>query len=412
MLSATVSSDIRWTFDDAVTRGYRLSEAEREYILSGETATYTAARLEERIQSKVDLIPDRLNALFLDIALLSSGGYLNGSETEATWEKLVNLPDHIDIGLQRELRREQLDIDRESDTASTGSSSDAFGLGYQLGGLIHLLQAMTDQEHAWLDILSGAFHEYLLSGSSTDDLVNRYEKVADLLQRRTELAPLVSDLPKKSNMGTVRHTRMKGRILYEATVWSLSPVQVPEADDSLPSVNVEIAPGQLPKFERANGSNESLTKVNALASKLDADIESGIDVTYRGMDVEDVLTAVWEADWPLSSARIAEIIGQSVATNLVTSIMKKLSADSEGERWTSEQVVEGSNDGWKLTKYGQILFRYYKIEEIPSDWLLGIIHGESQGLSADSDQSQTKQGTADFTIRIESNADLPWEDEN
>lgn len=67
-----------------------LSQKEREYLMTGDSGTYTNAEMERRVATKAAKLPDRIQQLIDDVSLLYYRGHLSGEDIQV-WEDLLTI---------------------------------------------------------------------------------------------------------------------------------------------------------------------------------------------------------------------------------------------------------------------------------------------------------------------------------
>lgn len=110
----------------ARTASYALTESERRYVCSGDTGSYTEARIEDQIQSKIEKLDERLNRLLSDVDILRENGYLNAEHWDETWTDLIGFGDN-EFAPKLSLRP----IDEENDSPTHADIVDAVQLSPQ-----------------------------------------------------------------------------------------------------------------------------------------------------------------------------------------------------------------------------------------------------------------------------------------
>lgn len=79
-------------------RSLALSTAEQEFLTSGTLGGYRKSRLEDRVNTKVKGLPDRLSRLVDDVDLISTSDHLDSEVRQQVWKDLLRetTPDHIE----------------------------------------------------------------------------------------------------------------------------------------------------------------------------------------------------------------------------------------------------------------------------------------------------------------------------
>jgi hypothetical protein len=104
-----------------------LSQKERKYLMIGDPGTYTNAKMERRVATKVKKLPDRIQQLIDDVSLLYYRGHLKGEDVQV-WEDLLTINNR-----SRKVR--------DSPIARTTHQipGDETELGFELGTLIRMI---------------------------------------------------------------------------------------------------------------------------------------------------------------------------------------------------------------------------------------------------------------------------------
>jgi hypothetical protein len=364
-----------------ISSRYNLSEKQREVLVQNNQPT---ARVRRSIVKKRDHIPERLQHLFNEIAVLSESGFLDrqewnndGKVAEASsyenWAEFWS--DLSDIRIRKEHSRY-----KEVMFRSEERDNDDVQFGFDLGTVIRMLKSESEFGNQNHDLLWGIILAFVGQPpvEMNDESGNFVELFDDLKQRQRERQTTAS----KYNMGDFVPRKEKFRTAIKDGISATgiepapsvvdivySKVEIPGSDDD--EVNRGIVYHGAKDATNQLREEVRLDEVNSLFTNLREDLNAVKEHSTPGVQkAEDLLKYLWIANeyvsdkgedtddiksLPLQSDTIAEEYHCSPKN--VSETLNNISGESE---WTSTAIVyEGNSTGsagpWYLTQYGKLL---------------------------------------------------------
>ena len=361
----------------------RLTEPEPEYVETGNVPdgyTYTRGMLKKRVKRKVNLLPDRFDALFRDIGILNRNGYLN---TE-TWRNT-----RIDLLTDEEDPTGKF---TDQSTYPTDEESPAITFGRELGKMINRL--MSPGESKGYDDLRTDFvwgfiqgigpqpprgpsnnrfavdctekveerakntrAEYNKAVETTITWANQLRKNAASDNERVRETLETQDIgPEKWLMAVVRDEIKRETGIKDVRATSLS--------STVDSIEEVITHERVQRLI----TEKNLLGKQQLVYSIERGREDAADIDRNGIPGTDVLLNV-PSKGVVTTRKIAEVIDTAKSSLAplapVAAIGQHLSGerDLEGRSWNEPPVFEIDTDNavdfahwnWRLLPYGEIL---------------------------------------------------------
>lgn len=335
----------------------RLTGKERRFLASGETASYTKPELEERVEEKAAMLPERLCALIDDIALLQYGNYL--PQNEQDWLAPHNGVSRIDAVLGK-----------SAFAIEPQQSNDAVQFGYEIGGLLHLLQTNTSGETAWENAIWGVILEYLMQGATIAD--SEEDRLDELVKHLGYCTwQYFSEKPNVQEI-TESLQGIEESVPDQAIIDVLEGYELEPTDALLTAIDARISSFEEPirqdRLEKEIDemlASGSWRKMERLRSELETDKKMVKERAWLGTSASTVLKSLWNSDTAVTSQEIANDTREE--QNLVTVTINRLGVESS-QMWSEHPIIEEENGRWRLTAYGELLC-YFCFEEKSSSWV-------------------------------------------
>jgi hypothetical protein len=338
-----------------------LTEAQRRYLISGDSGSYSPGNLEEQIEQRAQVLPDRLVNLIIDTILIESN---------------VSLPE-LDDPLD-EYEREINEIEHYTHRSRLGDVSEAEAIGHKIGRVTKLLLKNSfatddgDDQFPHNELTSGFMLGYYEEdGVEISKLVSELRSGSNHFQKTiTNLLKEVYEVgyPSEENYNSARNLANYLRA-REVPVGDNEEVQ--EYLVNMVKKLARVGPAGI-DFQRVKEvtdeltEDESLREINELFMNVIHDTELIVNKELNKIELSSCYRIISKNNNPTSS-EVASELGRSDQTNNVTNILRKLENYYEEERknWTNRDLVQQNNDGWTMTPYGELI-RY-----ILYDWERG-----------------------------------------
>lgn len=382
------------------SRSFELTGKQREYLLSGETSTYSESELQQGIRSKVERIPERLQSIITDVSLVYAAGYLDTEQNDSLWNDLISIPHRSGFALGQcperpNISTELAEITRKENQTSykppysgqpmryetVHESDHAYGLGYEIGGFIHQLQLISSKESAWEDIIWGLIMEYTNSAESMDEAkYERYEQLLEKIDKRMFNIgePYVDPItPYRVNYERIDDRDWKSAFAQleeekDDITMSCPLVSAVYKRAGIPPKDMEVAWKRGIHALQRIIEEKPIAEIELMYEKLENDVDILAEKEWLGIDAVDVLELIWVFESKPSSLQLADGLDKGLAVNLVTTLVEQLATDDTEKCSISEPIVSGSPNGWELTHYGELLCKHHYETDGSIDWL----HGE------------------------------------
>lgn len=405
--------------DQNLNSKYVLSGAQRRIIKTQKINKRSDQN--DNILQKRDELPDRVQHLIDDVALLCDSPYVS---TERWEEGIVNRKKersryaNLSTALEKADRDgknldrymsdnpeereidyyetpfdspadfwdELIDVDQRSqqirnDVFFAGKSivSKETQFGYELGNLIQMLRPADTNDTVGIDLIWGFILAFI--GQSKSDMKKEREllnevvaEINDRHDTRMEDANLIPDLEEIIEQRS-RGYRLTAEAIEEEGI-EPHPIVVEEVlyHQTEFEENEKIHKGNARKILAEIEDIVPLRVVDDLYTRLAADITTVEKETTQEIDsVKHVIEAFQaipadedssiEDTFIVGSKRTADISGSvGVRKHAITPVLNRLSGDKETKRWTTTPIVVNKNNGmeWRLTAYGKLLLYVFQ----------------------------------------------------
>lgn len=377
--------DSLWNLDEVAAGEQRaLSEKEREFLMSGDSGTYTTAEMERRVAAKAEKLPDRIQQLIDDVCLLYYRGYVGTNEAREVWEDMLTITNRSQVV-------------RDSPIVQTERSSE-IDLGFEIGSLIRMLHSGDlSSDFTWGTIvgLVGESSENWETEAENlvelfDDLEERYEwrlfsagaeaQLDDgFTEERKEIREILRDYgfapaPPLVDAIILEATDEGEQSLIEhsETSWRADPDQTdhPTPPDEHPSTEEMRQSG----FELIVSRLEEQTRLRDL-DRLAKDLrEDAIRIQqpgWRKVDIDQAFRVIAEnSEVQIQEFDQTELKGQR---NMTAALRRLSYKDSSTVNRPVTQENEGDNIYWRLTSYGELLYEVRVVHNCSTNWMYDYI---------------------------------------
>lgn len=374
-----------WDLTDVSAGTQRvLSEKEREFLMSGDSGTYTTAEMERRAAEKAEKLPNRIQQLIDDVCLLYYRGYVGTGETHAIWDDLLRLTNRSQIVRDAPIVKSE--------------RSPELNLGFEIGSLIRMLQQNpASSDFTWgaiIGLIGESPENYEAEAENLvalfDDLEEKYEwrlfsAGADADQddgfneEREEIREILRDY------GFAPAPPLVDAILLEFTndgdydllepmerSWRADPEQTdhPTPPDDLPS-EAEMRQTGLEMIVSRLEEQTRIRDLDRLAKDLREDAIRIQQRQWRGVDPDQAFQFIKQnGETQIQEFKQTETKGQN---NMTTTLRRLSYEDSD---WVNQPVVrvnEGENRYWQLTVYGELLYEVRVVHNCSTNWMYSFI---------------------------------------
>lgn len=363
-----------------------LSQKEREFLMTGDSGSYTNAEMERRVTAKAAKLPDRVQQLIDDVTLLSYSGHFDMAEDEV-WEALLAVKNR-----SRKVR------DSPVVRTTRQVPGDETELGFEIGTLIRMIHEDTVPANlVWGTIIG-------LIGESSEEweyesgrLVELFDKLEDhyelrlvsagtqaqeddgFQEERDEIRGILRDhdfapAPPLVNAVLDEYTKsgVSDRFGNSEKSWKADPSQTehPTPPDEMPSEG-EIRQISFENIINKFTDQTSLPVVDRVAKDLREDAFRIQRREWRGVSPDQAFQFVEEE----GATQIQEF-DQTVTKgqNNMTTALRRLSYDDSD--WVNRPVLqenEGENSHWELTPYGELLYKVRVEHNCSTNWIYEYI---------------------------------------
>ena len=353
---------------------YSLTDKQRKYLIEGDPSEYSEGTLDKQLANRSEKIPDRLEYLSEDIALLSENGYVQENFTEENWQGLVEaacdeIPTH-DLGILFNSERELTDemrigfwlgrnIRQLFHSSPDGSRKSEIVLGVALSLLgnspnISSLPQIRERLQVSEQKIQGDIEE-----AEVDKMREAARKIEDIATKRHEE---VQGVIQALEMSKYKRNKFEGLIEREMRSREITPNKFLVGVILAILSEIEKSTGETPQTEEIDEEITRLERstplrgIENLRSEM-ASNEKEIDIKYRGIVVEDLLEKCYR-----ETGEITKDDTLSKWSRHVTGALNRLSEDEESSLWTNRPIVRRKSERtWALTVYGE-LFCYILFE--------------------------------------------------
>lgn len=365
----------------SASSNYTLTEAERRYLLTGKTGSYTEPQLQERIQSKAESIDIRMQVLIQDAILLRSEGVfdrLNGDLRDRLEQVNPEVaPVHSNPRSTSEILDDGVGLNYEIKQGYTDNR--ALAIGRLIRALYGREAAYQNREQICWGLINGAFgHPGQYSPEFRQSLKQLFRNLSGRIEDRGQEADLFEKVEEYVNLREW-YSEQIGKIIHDT-------IEDPEADllENLPA-----------HFGR--GIDERiLYRLHEVGCHLENSLPTLKDTSWRGVDASAVVSGVWQSARPVVqvplpdsqqehrmvssnaavidevatdddtlrdeiSFSVSDVASQIGAKDkLVSKIINDMTGDGKaGQKWELHPLIESVQNGYSLTEYGALVAYCY-----------------------------------------------------
>ena len=363
-----------------------LSQKEREYLMTGNSGSYTNAEMERRVARKTSKLPDRVQQLVDDVSLLYYRGHL-GTEDLEVWENLLTINNRSrkvrDSPIVRTMRQ---------------IPGDETELGFEIGTLIRMIhEDAVPAELIWGTIIG-------LLGESSEEwekeagrLVELFDKLEDYYERRLvsvgtqvheddgfqeerdEIREILREhefapAPPLVNAVLEEFTKSGPSDRFETSEksWKTDPSKTehPTPPEETPS-EAEMRRTSFETIISKFDGQTSLPVIDRMAKDLREDAFRIQHLEWRGVSPDQAFRFVEEnGGTQIQEFEQTETKGQ----NNMTTALRRLSYDDSN--WVNQPVLQenqGENSYWELTLYGELLYKVRIDHNCSTNWIYDYI---------------------------------------
>lgn len=380
-------ADSLWNLNEVDANEQRvLSQKEREFLMTGESGSYTDAEMERRVAAKAAKLPDRVQQLIDDVTLLSYRGHLDVEDDEI-WESLLTV----------ENRSQKV---RDSPVVRTTSQipGDETELGFEIGNIVRMINKEPVPADLVWGIIVGLigesreewereaehlvelfeklekYYEWRLVSAGTqahedDGFQEERDEIREIL-REHEFAPA----PPLVNAVIEEYTKSDSSDRFETPEksWKADPTQAehPTPPDGMPS-EAEMRQTSFETIISRFANQTPLSVIDRIAKDLREDAIRIQRREWRGVDPDQAFCFVGEnGETQIQEFEQTETKGQ----NNMTTALRRLSYDDSS--WVNRPVLQenqGENSYWELTPYGELLYSVRVEHNCSTNWLYDYI---------------------------------------
>ncbi|WP_152421819.1 hypothetical protein [Halorubrum saccharovorum] len=405
-----------WNLDqDRPLSPYGLPTKQREFLITGNTGSYSQTRLKREISEKSAKQMDRIQDLLDDLYLLCYGNYLAESEEQVRDEiSDLNFP-------SKSSGAHDISQSREHKDNSVANLSFEIGLLFRMAGL----DGQRTHEIVWSFLLG-------LVGTSSGDFQRESERIGDMLE---EINTLYEQRVVREGTNQVTGKTNDISELHKITKSVLRDANI---NPSIPLTNAVVQYHLRPNESNLALSVRSISEMEAVEWQSNDGPErqvNGIQPRDRDETTIDTIVQRLLSETPLREvehlrddlkidrqqiltrekfgAQADEIfhglppngaraerdnlrVQIDTSVEMLTAVLNRLSAKSEHPSWTSRPVVEESAEKkWSLTKYGQLLHKTMSSGKRDNFWVHYIIADPEELSIQDRELLREVMGDAD-----------------
>ena len=371
---------------------YRLTGNHKELAETGDVPAKSRKRdLLPRIEEKVELLPDRVDALCSDVASFYEGGFLAPESYTELWFDLLGVDKTRGIN-------DQFGYSEPSDGFRDKSIGERWG--YKLGIMIRQLHSVTprsvDYEEFLQNILWGIHRAFSFEvGSINGDASYGSEFQRDTLEefsRRWENELRAKHERQEWFLESRERHDEQGNALKEHVAdvlvqtgheldWEKIKTETGDQEGNVESTGelqfsflvdkvcaqIEIDGAESPSENEILQvvNDQKLVEKRRLNSHLKRDFERLRDSGHKP-SAQEVLDLM-DVDRPVSSREIARKLSSKGKDwhSRVTERARNLAAQDSprGETWSDRPLLTGDKEGWELTPYGKAIFYLVDLPE-------------------------------------------------
>ena len=334
---------------------YVLTGADREYLQNKRKSDHPRSDPEERIQNRVEKLPDRIQDLIIDLWLLDDDGRLSGE----CWSDLKN---EVGDFSQAPLITDEL-VDYEE------LHSQEFIFGNKMGNALKSLNNPGDEDS---DL-------WLLWGIIVALIGKEAEQHPD---QKSSFSPLQNFIQERIDK---RHKRMKQVQEYEQKADKAFEIRIQRINyihDILIEYGLDPNPGINRALFRGIDANpiEStevfcrelecllndtpLEQTNKLERSVNSDLDAVLNKNIQGVSAQAVFEAVIikstdgdisSGSNPINRTEIERYLDNGIDKRSFTRVLKFLADKYDRYQWPRYPVITKSESGWEASQYGILL---------------------------------------------------------
>ena len=381
-------ADHLWDLDKTDAGAQRfLSQKEQQFLMTGDSGSYTTAEMERRVSAKAEKLPNRIQQLIDDISLLHYRGYLGEEVDPEIWEDLLAISNRsqavrdapivrtanqhdgseVDLGFEvGSLLRMIHDDPIPTDLAwgfivgLVGEADDNWEI--EAGNLVDLFEEL-EQQYEWRLVSAGA------KAREDDGFREEREEIRELLHEHG-----FSPVPELVDIVLQEYTNDESDSLIETAEesWQADPSQTdhPKPPDEMPSAEA-MQRTSLQSIISKLDEQTRLRSIDRLAKDLKEDAIRIQRREWRGVNPDQAFRFIGEnGETQIQEFEQTETKGQ----NNMTTALRKLSY--EDSTWVNRPAIqenEGENMYWELTPYGTLLYEVRVERDCSTNWMYNII---------------------------------------
>lgn len=380
-------ADSLWNLSETDADEQRvLSQKEREFLMTGDSGSYTNAEMERRVGQKAAKLPDRFQQLIDDVSLLYYRGYLDTEDTEV-WENLLDINnrsrkvrDSPVVRTTQQIPGDETELGFEIGTLIRLIHEDSIPADLVWGVIIGLIGESDEEWEQEAEYLVGLFEELneyyewrLVSAGTQSQEDDGFQEERDEI-RHTLRDHGFAPAPPLVNAVLEEYTKSSSSDRFENSQksWKADPSQTshPTPPDEVPS-EAEMRQTSFETIVNKFADQTSLSVIDRLAKDLREDTFQIQQREWRGVSADRAFRFV-KAN---GEAQIEEFEQtQTKGQNNMTTALRRLSYDDSD--WVNRPVLQenqGENSYWKLTPYGELLYKVRVEQNCSTNWIYDYI---------------------------------------
>lgn len=380
-------TDNLWNLNETSASTQRvLSEGEREFLMTGNTGSYTGAEMERRATAKAAQLPERIQQLLDDVSLLYYRGYLSSNQGHQIWSDLLEISRRSQLVRDTSITRTHGKWNREIELGMEFASilrmihNEPVSPDIVWGVIMGLVGDATGDHSVEAENLVDLFgelnerYDVRLFGTGAadhydDDLSETEDLIREILIDRgfAPASPLVHAI-KLETVGVAD----SDSIYDHEKEWEADPerTEPPARPDELPSLQ-ELQQNEIKSIVLRLEGQTQLHSIDRLAKDLREDAVRIQNRKWRGVDPDQAIRFVKDTEpTQIQEFDQTEPQGQN---NMTTALRRLKNDDSE---WVNQPVLqenEGENMYWTLTPYGDLLYEVRVNHNCSTDWLYNYV---------------------------------------
>lgn len=362
-----------------------LSQKEREFLMTGDSGSYTNAEMERRVSQKVSKLPDRVQQLIDDVSLLYHGGHLSTEDVEV-WGNLLTIKNRSQkvrdapvVRTRKQIPGDETELGFEIGTLIRMIHEDSVPTGLvwgiivgligesdkewqrEAGNIVELFEELNEY-YEWRLVSAGArFHE-------GDGFEEERDEIRGVLQDHgfAPAPPLVNGvLEEYTKSGS------SDRFEKPEKSWKADPSQTdhPTPPGEVPS-NAEMRQTSFENIISQFADQTPLSVIDRVAKDLREDAFQIQKHEWRGVDADPILQHVGKN----GVTQTKQFEQRRKGKSNIGAALNRLSADDSS--WVNRPVLQeskGDNSYWKLTAYGELLYKVRVENNCSTNWIYNYV---------------------------------------